>query len=95
MTPTDITALRARAQLSQEDLGKLLGVTQGAVSDWERDRRNPAESHRAMMQVMRARLDDHVRAERWKNAFLLAVSGGVVAFLGALSGNDPEPPPTD
>jgi len=44
-SPTVRRALREGADLSQGDLGAVLGVTESAVSRWESGRRAPRREH--------------------------------------------------
>lgn len=41
MTGQDIVALRGKLDMTQAQLAKALGVSQGTVSEWEADKKRP------------------------------------------------------
>jgi transcriptional regulator with XRE-family HTH domain len=52
-----IRRARERAQLSQEDLARLVGASKRAVGDWENDRRKPRNRLGALEEVLGVPLD--------------------------------------
>ena len=90
MTPDEIRALRKRVGLTQSDFGEVLGVSQIAVSGWERGDRTPGEHRAAAMYQWRKRLDEmgDEREKSWTRELLeAATAAGALAVLLRLFGS--------
>lgn len=57
ITPDEIRAIRKRAELTQPELAKRLGVTRDAVASWEIGRARPRGPAEILIRQLGAQLD--------------------------------------
>ena len=55
LSPDEIRAIRAEAQISQRVLARYLNVSPGIVSQWERGEKHPAGSSLKLLTLVRAK----------------------------------------
>lgn len=89
MKPSEILSLRRRLGMNQTTFASVLGVTQVAVSGWERGAHSPREIQADMLH----RLDKQLRLaerekqqERYRQMIMMAIQSGIAGVLGALYG---------
>lgn len=57
ITPNEIRSIRQRAELTQAELGKRVGVTRDAVASWEIGRTRPRGPAEILIRQLGAQLD--------------------------------------
>lgn len=89
----NIKRLRKQAGLSQEQLAKMLGVTQGAVSQWEKDRTIPDTPFMLQMaKMLNVSLDEFTNESPFRDLDAINIRRSVLPVLGTIPcGKQTEP----
>jgi repressor LexA len=93
MIGRNIKRLRKQAGYSQESLARLLGVTQGAVSQWEKDRTIPDTPFlMEMAKIFNVPLDEFRNDTPFRDLDAVNIRRAVLPVLGSIScGKQVEP----
>ena len=93
MIGRNIKRLRKQAGYSQESLARLLGVTQGAVSQWEKDRTIPDTPFlMEMAKIFNVPLDEFRNETPFRDLDAVNIRRAVLPVLGSIScGKQVEP----
>lgn len=95
MIGRNIKRLRKQAGYSQESLARLLGVTQGAVSQWEKDRTIPDTPYiLEMAKIFNVPLDEFRNETPFRDLDAINIRRGVLPVLGAIPCGKPVDPGT-
>lgn len=96
MIGRNIKRLRKQAGYSQESLARLLGVTQGAVSQWEKDRTIPDTPYiLEMAKIFNVPLDEFRNETPFRDMDAINIRRGVLPVLGAIPCGKPVDPGTN
>lgn len=91
LSPSEIREIRSRAGLTQDEFGRVFGVSKGTVSLWESGGRTPNEYHQAAISQFEKKVAEARQREELDEfvQFLLrgAAAAGVIWLLTQLFKN--------
>ena len=71
--PINVTSIREKLRLNQSQLAQRLGVTKGAVSQWESGANAPSVSVAYMLRALEAEIENHQQKSDTKTNFVLEI----------------------